>query len=74
MEKGQFVECVAATVGKLTLYLSKQRRLQIFISKKNSTLENARSLQMASWNNGGTIAACAPLKLQHVLSRNICQI
>ena len=54
IEKGPFVEWIAATGGKLTLYLWKQRLFQVLISKKDSNFENARSLQVASWNNGGT--------------------
>ena len=77
IEKGPFVEWIAATGGELTQYLWKQRRLQVLISKKDSTLENTRSLQMASWNNDGTtqiMTASAPLKIQHALNRNICQV
>ena len=51
IEKGPFVEWMAATGGELTQYLWKQRRLQVLISKKDSALENTRSLQVASWNN-----------------------
>ena len=40
--------------GELTQYPWKQRWLQVLISKKHSTLENIRSLQVASWNNKGT--------------------
>ena len=54
IEKEPFVEWIAATGGKLTLYLWKQRRLQVLISKKDNILENTRSLQVASWNNVGT--------------------
>ena len=43
-EKGSFVEWMAATGGELTQYLWKQRRLQVLIPKKDSTLENTRSL------------------------------
>ena len=42
--------------GELTQYLWKQEWLQVLIWKKHSTLENTRSLQVASWNictNGG---------------------
>ena len=52
-------------------------KTETLISKKDSTLENTRSLQMASWNNDGTtqiMAASAPLKLQYALNRNICQV
>ena len=55
IEKGSFVEWMAATGGELTQYLWKQRQLQVLISKKESTLENIRSLQVATWNNDGTI-------------------
>ena len=54
IEKGPFAEWMAATGGELTQYLWKQRRLQVLISKKDSTLENAKSLQVASWNNDVT--------------------
>ena len=65
-----------ATGSELTQYLWKQRQLQVLISKKDSTLENTRSLQVASLNNSATTqmyGACAPLKLQYDLNRNICQ-
>ena len=65
IEKGSFVKWMAATGGELTQYLWNQRRLQVLISKKDSTLENTRSLQVASWKNDGTtkcMAASHPLK------------
>ena len=40
IEKESFVEWMAATGGELTQYLWKKRRLQVLISKKDSTLEN----------------------------------
>ena len=40
--------------GELTQYIWKQGWLQVLISKKHSALENATSLQVASWNNDGT--------------------
>ena len=54
IEKGPFVEWMATVGGKLTLYLWKQWQLQVLISKKDSILENTWTLQVASWNNGGT--------------------
>ena len=73
----EFVATTArATGSELTQYLWKQRRLQVLISKKDSTLENTRSLQVASLNNSATTqmyGACAALKLQYNLNRNICQ-
>ena len=54
IEKGPFVKWIAATGGKLTLFLWKQRRLPVLISKKYSNFESTRSLQLASRNNGGT--------------------
>ena len=67
---------------KLTQYPWKQGWLEVLILKKHSTLENTRSLQVASWNNDAEImtvplkymAASALLKLQHALNKNICQI
>ena len=50
IEKGPFVDWN----GELTQYLWKQGWLQVLISKKHSTLENTRSMQVASWNNDGT--------------------
>ena len=56
IEKGLFVEWMAATGGgELTQYLWKQRRLQVLVSKRDSTLGNTRSLQVASRNNYGII-------------------
>ena len=72
IEKGPFVEWIAATGGKLTLYLCKQRALLVLISKKDSTLCKWLPEIMAVPLK--CIAACAPLKLQYALSRNICQI
>ena len=46
IEKGPFVEWMAAAGGELTQYLRKQRRLQVLISKKDNGLENTRSLQV----------------------------
>ena len=49
----------------------------MLISKKGSTLENTRSVQVASEIMVVPLkcmAACAPLKLQYALNRNICQI
>ena len=54
IEKGPFVEWIAATGGELMQYLWKKRRLQVLIWKKDSTHENTRSLQMTSWTNDGT--------------------
>ena len=54
LEKGPFVEWIAAAGGELTQSLWKQRGLQVLISMKDSILENTRSLQMASWNKDGT--------------------
>ena len=42
----------------------------MFISKKHSTLENTRSLQVPLKYTD----ASAPLKLQYGLNKNICQI
>ena len=60
--------------GKLTQYSWKQGWLQVLISKKHSTLENTRSTQVASWNNGGTIQMygykCS-YELQYALNRKI---
>ena len=47
IEKGSFVESMATTGGELTQYLWKQRGLQVLLSKKDSTLENTRSLSVA---------------------------
>ena len=41
--------------GELTQYSWKQTWLQVLILKKHSTLENTRSLHVASWDNDGTI-------------------
>ena len=46
IEKEPFVE--------LTQYLWKQGWLQVLISKKHSTFENTRSVQVASWKNDST--------------------
>ena len=54
LEKGPFVEWIAATGGELTQCLLKHRRLKVLISKNGSTLKNTRSLQMVSWNSDGT--------------------
>ena len=40
--------------GELTQYLWKQESLQVIFWKKNSTLENTGSLQVASWSNDRT--------------------
>ena len=44
---------MAATGDELTKYLWKHTMASA-ISKKYSTLENTRSLQVTSWNNDGT--------------------
>ena len=57
IEKGPFVEWLSDCNwnGKLTQNSWKQGWLKVLISKKHSTHENTRSLQVASWNNDGTI-------------------
>ena len=54
IEKGPFLEWIAATGGESTQYLWKQRWLQVLTLEKDSTHENNRSRQVAPWNNGGT--------------------
>ena len=46
----------------------------MFVSKKHSTLENTRSLQVASWVLLKCVTASVLQKLQYVLNSNICQI
>ena len=65
------------TGGELTLYLWKQRRLQVLISKKDSTLEiliPCKMLPEIMMVPLKCMAACTPLKLEYALKRNICQI
>ena len=54
IEKGSLTEWIAATGGESTQCLWKQRQLQVLLSKKDSTLENTRSLQVTSWDNDGS--------------------
>ena len=75
--EGPFVELMAATGGELTLYVWKQKRLQVLIWKKDSALQNTGPCKwlpeiMAVPLN--CMAAYASLKLQYALNRNICQI
>ena len=46
--KRTFDEWMAATGGELIQYPRKQRQFQVLLSKKDSALENTRSLQVAS--------------------------
>ena len=43
----------------------------MYVSKKHSTLENTRSMQVASWNNGATtqMVATVRLKSQNALNK-----
>ena len=40
---------------ELTQYIWKRGWLQVLVSKKHSTFENTKSLQVTFWNNDGTI-------------------
>ena len=44
---------------ELTQYLWKKGWLQVLVSKENTTLENNKSLQVASWNSDGTSQMCS---------------
>ena len=77
IEKGPFVELMAATGGELTLYVWKQKRLQVLIWKKDSALQNTgpwKWLPEIMAVPLSCMAAYASLKLQYALNRNICQI
>ena len=54
IKKGPFVEWIAATGGKLTLYLWNSDDYKCLFQRKTVPLKILRSLKVASWNNGGT--------------------
>ena len=65
--KRPFVELMAATGGDLALYLWKQKRLQVLIRKKDSTLQNTGPCKWLSEIMAvplNCMAAYASLKLQ----------
>ena len=51
--KRPFDEWMAATGGESNQYIWKQRRFQVLISNKGSTLKILDHCQVGSWNNNG---------------------